>query len=156
MPLTLNNATKFLESLQAIFPDSFPFVYRLKLTWQPTATPPPLPTPLKTTFKVNHITQPFLIQVKAIKTNISIKSPANSSGTASVYIKFLLVLCDILACRSSGLWYWHIESNFNLHYTLPILFAVFCVFLFHNMKGVSMPWLLRLISKTSVQNSSMN
>lgn len=116
--------------------------------------PSPLPTPLKTTFKVNHITQPFLIQVKAIKTNTSIKSPANSS--ASVYIKFLLVLCDILACRNSGLWYWHIESNFNLHYTLPILFAVFCVFLFHNMKGVSMPWLLRLISKTSVQNSSMN
>lgn len=121
MPLTLNNATKFLESLQAIFPDSFPFVYRLKLTWQPTATPPPLPTPLKTTFKVNHITQPFLIQVKAIKTNTSIKSPANSS--ASVYIKFLLVLCDILACCSSGTL--NLTSICITPYQFSLLYSVF-------------------------------
>lgn len=91
-------------SFQRVFKLYFQIVFLLSTDLGSLDNPqPPLPTPLKTTFTVNHITQPFLIQVKAIKTNISIKSPANSSGTASVYIKSLLVLCDILACRSSGL-----------------------------------------------------
>lgn len=42
------------------------------------------------------------------------------------------------------------------NYFLPVLFAVFCILLFNNMKCVCMPWLFRLVRKTSVQDSPMN